>query len=175
MSNSQFIGGNNTFRTASLFLERWQLLPPTAKHRQPLFSLHSDVEGLINAQATFVEEGDPTGYKWSQKYIGGYPHWSRLIQTDWFKAAVDLWVSELYAKMRSEALQKVEETASGTSRSAFQAAKYLVDRSWEKPTSQRGRPSKQEINNELRRSTALIEQDEEDFKRAALKLVVKNN
>lgn len=175
VDKNKFKGGNNALRTSSLFYERWQMMTPERQAvASPVFSIHSDVEGLINARRTFLDEGDPTGYKWAVKYLDGWQHFLRLRETQWFNIALDLWLSELHAKMQAEALKKVEDIAKSPSKSAFQAAKYLADKGWIKPLSKRGRPSKDEINNELRRATQTTEQDEDDFKRAAIKLVASN-
>lgn len=172
----QFRGDNRAYRTSSLFHERWILFDPERRGNLfPVFSLHQDLPNLINARRTFVELADPTGYKWAMKYLDGWQHWLRLIDAPWFQEALGLWNSEIKAKMTADALKKVSEIAQGTSPAAFQAAKYLASKEYEKGSKTRGRPSKAEINGELQNAIKQIQSDEEDFQRAkGLTLVASN-
>jgi hypothetical protein len=93
-------------KTAALFLEA-----PGEKGADVKFSLHNDVEGLVNARRSFVHEGDPTGYTWALKYLDSYKQFERLLESTWFKEAFDQWVRELNMKNRADAIKKIKQIA----------------------------------------------------------------
>ena len=147
-------------KTAALFLEA-----PGDKGSDVKFSLHNDVEGLINCRRSFVYEGDPTGYLWALKYLDSYKHFERLLESTWFKDAFDQWVRELNMKNRADAIKKIKDIAqSGNDTQSLQASKYLAEVGWEKQTG-RGRPSKEELKGELKRLADLSQQTTDDLER----------
>ena len=154
-------------KTAALFLEA-----PGDKGSDVKFSLHNDVEGLINCRRSFVHEGDPTGYKWALKYLDSYRQFERLLESSWFKEAFDQWVRELNMKNRADAIKKIKEIADkGNDTQSLQASKYLAEVGWDKQTG-RGRPSKEELKGELKRLADLSQQTTEDLERiGGLKLI----
>jgi hypothetical protein len=173
--NKGFRGGSRALRTSSLFLERWNIMSPDRQAAgAPVFSLHQEVEGLICARTTFLAEGDPTGYKWAVKYLEGWQHWLRLISIPWFKDAVELWQSELNARLQQEALVKIRDIAKSSSPTAFAAAKYIANKEYDKPKSRRGRPTNAEVERELNLAAARAGAEDEDFTRMKPTLVVSN-
>ena len=65
---------NNAWYTKSLFREQAAFYTNDRKIIDPVFTLYNDSPGLINARKTFVELGDPSGYKWAMLYLGDYEH-----------------------------------------------------------------------------------------------------
>jgi hypothetical protein len=129
---------------------------------QPIFSLYGPVEGFIDAHQTFVDLRDPTGYKWAMAYLGSFEHWSILSQSSWFKPELEKWKAELDVLFTAEAVQRIREIAAADSAQALPASKYLAEKGWEKT---RGRPSKAEMEGELKRQVQKLESYEEDQKR----------
>jgi len=176
-TTDKFRSGNGQFYTRSLFYEPWaEQAHGVQEINKPLFTLYKDemtLDGLplISCRKTFIQVGDPTGYKWSEKYLGGWPHLQKLLEAPWFRVAYNQWRSELEAKLQSEMVEKIKDIAKSGSPASFQAAKYLAAYGYLPATGKRGRPSKQEIDNELRRAVNAQASDEEDYKRASLKLV----
>lgn len=152
-------GGNNQFLTASLFYEPYFAMQEEfrAIGTTPVFTLHVDREGYINAHTTFVAERDPTGIKWSTKYIGGPQHLLRLLASDWFREAYESWVEETEQVMSSEAVELIRKISTGGSPAAFQAAKYIANKDYKKGSSKRGRPSSEEIKGELKKAVRQAE------------------
>lgn len=138
------------------------------KQYAPVFSLYGLISGFIDCRSTFVELRDPTGYQWAMKYLGSYEHWSVLSQTNWFKPELEKWIEEIETIFTAEAIQKVREIASGDSAQSLPAAKYMAERGWEKT---RGRPSKSEMNKELKKHVERITEHDEDAKRIGLKVI----
>lgn len=158
------------WKTLSLFHEVARNLEIENRSGEAVFSLYKDYPGKINARKTFVELGDPTGYKWAMKYLGDYEHWTVLMKCKWFAEAYDVWMNELKMKVRSEALDVLRETAQSGTAQATVAAKYLAGFEWEK-TENRGRPSKAEIGAKAKEAVKWIEELQDDAARIGLKAV----
>ena len=156
--------------TSALFYET--CLHHTHKMRtiDPVFSLYDDRPGMINCQKTFVELRDPSGYKWAVAYLGDFRHWERLYELVWFREAVDIWRTNLRMKLQSEALEKIQEIASGDSSQALAAAKYIAEEGWIS-TNGRGRPSKAEVDKNLKTLTREAQVVHDDAERIGLKVI----
>lgn len=160
----------NSWYTRQLFFEPWQHINLDQKTILPVFSLHQDIPGLINARRTFVELRDPTGYKWATRYLNSYEHFTRLLTCPWFRDAVTEYVDEIKVLIRQEALAKLIEISQGDSSQAAMAAKYLANYDWEK-NQHRGRPSKEELKGELKRAASALTEEQEDAKRIGLTII----
>lgn len=154
--------------TGGLFWERWVLQPDATKVIAPVFTISVDKPGLINARKTFVELDDPTGYQWCMKYLGDWAHWKRLEKERWFQEALAEWRDELRIKHQSEAIQMIKAAQESGDKNALVAAKYLAEYGWEKRGSGRGRPSKAEVQGELKRQAESVSAEDEDIKRIGL-------
>lgn len=155
--------------TQALFWESSTNLPMEERVIYPAFSLYSDKPNCINCRKTFIEMRDITGYKWAIKYLEDYKHWLRLIEIPWFKEAYEAWKAELIHQLKSEAITKIVEIAGSDSTQSLPAAKYIVEEGWD--GSKRGRPTKAEMNANLKRATKEAEATEEDFERIGLKVI----
>lgn len=169
MITKPYKASTGNWYTTALFSET--CLHHTHKMRtiDPVFSLYDDVPGLINGQKTFVQLRDPTGYKWAMLYLGDFRHWERLYETDWFRAAVETWRHNLRLLLQSEALAKVQEIAAGDTSQALAAAKYLAEEGWN--GSGRGRPSKIEVDSNLKKLTKEAQIVNDDAVRIGLKVI----
>lgn len=162
-------GDSGAWYTQQLFYEPWSLLDPPRKVCEPIFSLHSDRPGMINARVTFVALMDPTGYKWAMKYLGSYQHWQRLCKCTFFAEALEEWQAELRIKQTSEAIDRIRAIAEDGSAQAINANKYLAEEAWLKPKA--GRPSKEALTGELKRQARVVAETTEDAARIGLKAV----
>jgi hypothetical protein len=161
---------NNVWYTQALFWEHVINKPIDQRLFEPVFSLYDDKPGLINCRKTFVELGDPTGYKWAIRYLGDYEHWKRLVKCSWFQEAYDVWMNELKMKLQSEALDTIRDISQGENPAqALVASKYLASFEWEKKG--RGRPSKEEVQGELKHAARVLSEEDKDFERIQLKVV----
>lgn len=91
--------------------------------------------------------GDPTEYTFAKKYLLNWQHWKRLNENKLLREHFDDWRDELEVSIRSEAFMTILDQ-SAAEQGAFQSAKWLADRGWEKQKV--GRPSKQEQVREAR-------------------------
>lgn len=162
-------GDSGAWYTQQLFIEPWNLLDPDKRVCEPIFSLHSDKPGLINARSTFVALMDPTGYRWAMKYLGSWQHFERLSKCTFFAEALDGWLEEIRIKQVSEAVNRIRAIAEDGSAQAINANKYLAEEGWKKPN--RGRPSKEALTGELKRQARVVAEHTEDALRIGLKAV----
>jgi hypothetical protein len=166
--------GNNWY-TAQLFKEKAERLPVSMRSIEPVFSFNG-FPGYIDARKTFVELRDPTGVKWAKKYLGSVEHFRVLKECEWYKHYYDQYVEEIKAVFRSEAIEKLQEILTeGQPAQQLAAAKYLAEAGWEVETKQpkRGRPSKGEVEAELKRVAKLSSEEQDDLERIGGLSVIK--
>ncbi len=100
---------------------------------------------LSEWKRVYVELADPTEYKAAQALIGNWQHWLALTESPPFREHLDKWREEVDVKLASEGVEKLRKQAGKNP----QAAKWLAERGYiEKVGGKRGRPKKQELNNE---------------------------
>lgn len=163
---------NNRWLTRALFWDQLQNVATVDRYDEPpVFTLYGDKPGLINARKTFVELGDPTGYKWAMKYLGDFDHWQVLMTRSWFRDAYETWVSELNAKLLGEAIDVYRLLARTGSTEAIQmqAASKLAEQPWNKE--KKGRPSKVDIDAQVKTEARKRSVEDDDLERIGLKLV----
>lgn len=158
-------GKGNALLTVSLFHEPWIGANSVADGLTPVFTLHTDRDGYINAHRTFVVLRDPTGVLWAEMYLEGVHHLNRLMKCEWFREAFDIWKGETEQLVQAEALQKVRDISQGGSPASFQAAKYLANEDWKRSGRGRGRPSKAELQGALKNEVDRRITEEDDLAR----------
>lgn len=167
---NKFKSSNGRYYTRQLFWEESIEMANSAKAVEPMFTLYTDKEGLINFGKEYVESEDPTGYKVSQKLLDGYRMWTILMQAKWFQTAKKLWDEELDARLSSKGIEKLQEMLeNGKPQQQAAAAKYFADKEFRKDkTRSKGRPSKAQIAEEVRKEALLSDKFSEDYKRIQL-------
>lgn len=93
----------------------------------------------------YLEMEDPTEYEFANTYFLGWDHWKRICDNKSLQPFIQSMRDELELKLRSRAVRQVMQQAD---QGSFQATKWLADKGWDKRTA--GRPSKDEINKEIR-------------------------
>jgi hypothetical protein len=121
---------------------------------------------LPELREKFLELNDPTGFKFAEKYLESYARLENLLTQGWFKNSWDDWQNELRARIKSEALKRIQEISEEGSAQSLNAAKYLANGEYlEGAGAKRGRPSKEEVSGELKRQVKAIDVLNEDFNR----------
>lgn len=138
----KFKNKNGQFYLKALFYE----MSPSDK-ANVLFTLkEQDHLGYPSLYRLYMEEDDPTEYRFATKHLSSWSHWEALVACNWFSTYVEAWRKELEIRMKSKALARIMAEAKSSSKEAFVSNKYLLEKGWEKePPAKRGRPSKQEI------------------------------
>lgn len=140
---NQFKNANGVYLTRDLFYE-------TAGNREnAIFTLKNEdteFEGKLykSLYLLYMETNDVTEYAFAVTHLDSWEHWKALSTSTFFQPYVSRWREELEVRNRSLALAKIMQAASGGTRDAFVAAKYIAE-GWDKPKSGRGRPSKEAI------------------------------
>lgn len=94
-----------------------------------------------------MAEGDLTEYEFANKYLDSWEHWKMLCECTWFKPYLERWREELYLKEAAKALRQIKALSKSSSRDAFQAQRYLLEKGWmpKEEKAKRGRPSQDEV------------------------------
>jgi len=91
----------------------------------------------------YLEMGDVTEYEFANTYLLGWQHWKRICENKVVRKYIDEWREELEYKVRSKSVKALLVAAESGN---YQAAKFFVDKGWDKRTA--GRPSKAEMQRE---------------------------
>jgi hypothetical protein len=158
----------NSWYTAALFWELAIERDIASRVIDPVFSLHDDKPGLINARKSFVYLGDPSGYKWAMQHLGDWAHFKALEKCKWFREALEVWREELRSKIQSEAIDIIKAVAESDDKQALVAARYLAEYGWQKGPTTRGRPSKAEVTGALKQAVEMASDEDADLKRIGL-------
>ena len=165
---------NNVRYTVQLFYDKQIDLPTKNKLIDPMFSLHDDVEGVINFRKEYVKDMDTTGYKTATRLLENYDHWKLLMKLKWFQEAKKEWDAEVAAKMDAEATDTLREIMNNLEGDVkvsekISAAKTLLGKAAKigktETVAKRGRPSKNEVEGELKEQARLTKEEREDLKR----------
>jgi hypothetical protein len=108
----------------------------------------------------YLEHSDPIEYSFAKKYLYDWGHWKRLCANAKIRRHIDEWRKELELYLISEGVNALIDLALNDK--SYQAAKYLADRGWDK--NERGRPSKSEIEGELKRRADEEQEYSDDFR-----------
>lgn len=157
----------NKFRTQSLFLEYvvskrarpdryfpiWTLRNEDLKIKNPANWYYSAYEDHIypSLKKLYIAFADPTEYAFAMEYFGSWEHWKVLQECTWFKPILKEWRKDLEIKLRAEAIATVRDAAK---HGDVQAAKWLHGISTASEKKGRGRPSKEELEGELKRQVS---------------------
>lgn len=131
---SQYKSEQGVVRTKSLFYE---LCYDNNEHA--VFTLkedehtHPSGRKLIPISQIFIEMAvvDPTGYNFAQAVFGSWSAWEKISNSDKrLVAHIDSWRREADVRRKSQAFKAVVEEVTNQGKSAFTAAKYLLEEGW---------------------------------------------
>lgn len=108
----------------------------------------------------YLELGDPKEYSFANEYLFDWNHWQRMIHNKWVGQHVQDWREELELKLISEGVNVLINLA--TEENSYQAAKWMAERGWDKST--KGRPSKDQVQGELKKRADQAQEWDDDFK-----------
>lgn len=87
-----------------------------------------DHAGLPSLKRLYLEEADPTEYTFATKHLGGWEHWKKIRECEWFKPHLESWREELELKMKSEAYKKImAEAKDDFSKNKHAANKFIIE------------------------------------------------
>ena len=138
------------FRTQSLFVEHKH-----EKYPAPFTLKDYDHNGGMSMYQLYMNASDPTEYTQAIALLGSWKHWQLLCNTEWFKPIVAGWRDELKVKFESDRFREmidVTTTCKGTPQ-GVSATKWLAERYSRVTSPKRGRPSKAEKAQNLRKDS----------------------
>jgi hypothetical protein len=134
LQTSQYKTEQGVVRTKTLFYELCYAEPEHAvftlkedEHQHPLG--HT----LVPISQIFIEMAveDPTGYNFSQAVFGSWSAWDKISNSDKrIVAHVTAWRKEATVRRKALGFKAVVEEVTTNGKSAFTAAKYLIEESW---------------------------------------------
>lgn len=101
----------------------------------------------ISLRKRFIEMGDPTEYAFAKEWLSDYNQWKRLCANKVVGRHIEEWRDELRLSLMSDGVLSLIDLA--VDGKHYQAAKWLADAGFD--TKQRGRPSKDELEGEIKR------------------------
>lgn len=136
----------------------------------PEFTLKEhDIKGYKSMKQLYMACEDPTEYSFAMEILGSWEHWQKLSNSTWFKPIVDAWREELEIKLRSKGIRTMAELAVKDKNK--DAAKWLAQAGFKLNSNSRGRPSKEEVQGELKKQARLKADIEEDASRLGITLI----
>ena len=166
----------NRYRTKTLFLETNTLeVYGDGTVVKPIFTTEDfDKEEYLSFKRLYVEIGDPTEYRQAKILLGSVEHWDNLKKCDWFTPLITACRKELANKLESEAFARImsEGLAAKESGTRLQAFKTILrevqminEAGTGKAASKRGRPSKDEIDANLKKLSEEERRVQKDYER----------
>lgn len=153
------LDGRGCVRTTSLFYET-----NTIKTLEPIYTLRPyDFEGLLSLKRLYLEEMDSTEYIFANKYMYDYKHWRKVKRNKHIQKYIKDWEEELEVKIRAEAVMQLQKMSKDSGNLGLQAAKFVAQKGWDKAG--KGRPSKEEVTAEVRKSARIQQETTEDWNR----------
>lgn len=89
--------------------------------------LYKDGKFYPSLKKIFLDIGDPTGYEFYTKYLGGQDHWDLLFDQPRWVELVNSWQEELEVRLRSAAIREIAKLAV---KGQYAAAKYIAEAGW---------------------------------------------
>lgn len=157
---------NGRYRTSDLFIEMNDSNYPAYYTTQ---SQDRTVDGVVykSLKQLYLEEEDITEFDFANKYLDGYEHWEHFVNSSRLREMVDQWRKELVLKIKSRSLKGIIRDA--VRENKYEANKFLITNGWIDKDAEgkkvRGRPSKEEIKQEINRQASIEKELEEDLKR----------
>jgi hypothetical protein len=163
------------YRTQSLF---WELRHggDTVKY-PPIFTLKDDDierDGVKykSMKKIYMSYDHIPGYEYefAMDTLGSWDHWNKLANDTIpdLKNAIQAWRDELDIRLKALGLKALIHASRDNDAKGVQASKYLVEKGY---VQKRGRPSKEEVDRELKANTKLKKEFESDLERIGLKVV----
>lgn len=110
----------------------------------------------------YLEFEDPLEIHFAKNYLASWRQWQRMADNAMIKPHIDQWREELELQIRSSATKTIIEMALDE-KGGFQANKWLADKGWITRTA--GRPSNEEVQEELVKQTKIRDTFSEDLER----------
>ena len=177
MKTKSFKDDLGRYRTQSLF---WELRHggDTVKYPPIFTTKDEDIErdGVTykSLKKVYMTYDHIPGYEYefALDTLGSWDHWNKLANDTIpdLKNMIQSWRDELDVRLKALGLKALINASRDNDAKGVQASKYLVEKGY---IQKRGRPSKEEMDRELKANTKLKKEFESDLERIGLKVVGK--
>ena len=116
---------------------------------------------LYSIRKLYLECRDPTEYTFAKRCFPSWAYWQAVQRIKVLQPHIQSWRDEIEVFMMSEGVREVANLAS---KSNYNAAKFLVEKGW---LPKRGRPTKAELERELKKKAMVQDELEDDLSRVA--------
>jgi hypothetical protein len=154
------------YRTRSLF---WETRHIEEDKYPPLFTLKDkEHKGYPSLKKIFLSYEHLPGheYEFAMDVFGSWEHWSKLADESTLKDYIKSWRDELEIKIRASAMKALIKNAFEDGSKGANMAKYLAEGGWR--GTGRGRPSKEELQRELKVQAGVAKEFASDLERIGL-------
>ena len=152
------------YRTMSLFLEYNQDSSTALFTIKPYdHELHG--VSYLSLKKIYLTFEDPTEYEFAIAVFGDWKHWQKICNNSVLLPFIMEWRDELEIKLRSRAIRAIIGAAVGEGSKGTAAAKWIAEGQWKGKGSNRGRPSKEEVERIKKIHAGISEDIDEDAKR----------
>ena len=175
MENISYKDDIGRYRTQSLF---WELRHgvDTVKYPPVFTTKDDDIERdgveYKSMKKIYMSYDHIPGfeYEFAIDVLGSWDHWNKLANDTIpeLKKMIQGWRDELDVRLKALGLKALIHASRDNDAKGVQASKYLVEKGY---IQKRGRPSKEEVDRELKANTKLKKEFENDLERIGLKVV----
>jgi hypothetical protein len=145
----------NRYRTRAMFKEVCR------PEDTPIFSWSNNKDnGYINIKALFIQHtiDDPSEATFAEVVTGDLGWWLEVRESYWIKDHVEQWRRMAAVERKAKAFKAIVKEVEENGRSAFTAAKYLIEEPWVDRRTKTTKKTSQETSEE---AYALVNKDAE--------------
>lgn len=163
-------------RTKSLFIEDAKQNQHNSVKFEPLFTIKRD--DFVKDGKTYYslkkiyfsyEHIPGHEYDFAMDVFGSWRYWEALCKSVYYRDMITDWRDEMEIRIRCKSMKSLMDTAYNEGSKGAAYAKYLSEGGWK--GNSRGRPSKEEIQRELKVATGIAKEFDGDLERIGLKVV----
>jgi hypothetical protein len=172
MSKKSFKDKMGRYRTQSLFWEMRDesMVPVWCMKDYDLVKGNKTYPSLKNIYMSY-EHVPGYEYDFALDNLGSWDHWLKLCNdtTPQIKDMIKGWRDELDIRLKATGIKTIMKHSLDDDPKGLQAAKYLVDKGY--AVKKAGRPSREDVERELKTDARAIKEQQADMDRIGLKLV----
>ena len=99
----------------------------------------------------YMEMEDITEFEFAERYFENWEHWMLLCSLSWFSFRAERFRHDLELKLKLQALSHIIAVSRSSTRDAYGASKYILEKGYEKKKANNvGRPSTEQIHKQAK-------------------------
>ena len=99
---------------------------------EPIFTIREEKEGYVSLKKLFVQHtvDDPSEATFAEKVFGDVGYWLDVRESNKLASHISQWREEAEVKRKAKAFKAITTEVKTGGRSAFTAAKFLIEEPW---------------------------------------------